>query len=106
MSSLIEGNPWVWVVVRNPGGDEQLLGQHDSENDIFFAPTFLQKETAQDCFLNMAREKGVKYEVQALLFEDLAIQSKKDGFIIFISDGDGKILEKIDPSEWLEGEGE
>ncbi|MCP4689287.1 MAG: hypothetical protein GY859_14635 [Desulfobacterales bacterium] len=102
MSSLIKGNPWVWVVVQNPGGNERLLAQHDPENDISFAPVFLEKETAQDCFLNMAREKGVKYEVQALLFEDLVVQSKEKGLIIFILDPDGKILEKINPFEWKE----
>lgn len=31
MSELIQGNPWVWVVVQDPGGNEQFLGQYDEE---------------------------------------------------------------------------
>ena len=24
MSKLIQGNPWVWIVVQDPGGNEQF----------------------------------------------------------------------------------
>src|SRR5210317_1382909 len=63
---------WVWVVVQNPGDQEQFLGQYDKQEDISFIPTFNSKEDAQQCFMNMARQKGSKYEVQAILYEELA----------------------------------
>ena len=35
MSKLIGKDQWVWVVVQDPGGDEQFLGQYDHRTDIF-----------------------------------------------------------------------
>jgi hypothetical protein len=89
---------WVWVVVQDPGGNEQFVGQHDQQEDISFIPAFHSKEEAQQCFLNMARSKGSKYEVQAILFEELAKDATAGGFFIFLLDENGDVLEKIKPS--------
>ncbi len=88
---------WVWVVVQNLGDQEQFLGQHDKHEDISFIPTFNSKEDAQQCFLNMARQKGSEYEVQAILYEELAKEAAAGGFMIFLLDENGKVLEKIKP---------
>ena len=88
---------WVWVVVQNPGGREQFLGQYDKQADIAFIPTFDSKEDAQQCFLNMARQKGAKYEVQAILYEELAKAAADGGFMIFLLNENGDVLEKIKP---------
>jgi hypothetical protein len=66
VKSSIKGDTWVWVVVQDPGGDEQFLGQLDEEKNISFIPAFYQKEDAQQCFVQMHREKGRKYEIQAI----------------------------------------
>ena len=88
---------WVWVVVQNPGDQEQFLGQYDKQEDISFIPTFNSKEDAQQCFMNMARQKGSKYEVQAILYEELAIEAAAAGFMIFLMNENGEVLEKIKP---------
>ena len=88
---------WVWVVVQNPGGKEQFLGQYDKQADISFIPTFDSKEDAQQCFMNMARPKGSKYEVQAILYEELAKAATAGGFMIFLLNENGDVLEKIKP---------
>ena len=88
---------WVWVVIQDPGGQEQFLGQHDKQENISFIPIFHSKEDAQQCFMNMARQKSSKYEVQAILYEELAKEAAASGFMIFLLNETGEVLEKIKP---------
>jgi hypothetical protein len=88
---------WVWVVVQNPGEKEQFLGQHNQQENISFIPAFPSKEAAQQCFMDMPRQKGHKYEVQAILFEELSKDAAAGGFMIFILNENGEVLEKIKP---------
>ena len=88
---------WVWVVVQDPGGKEQFLGQHDKLENISYIPVFRSKEEAQQCFMNMARQKNFKYEVQAIIFEELAKDAAASGFMIFLLNENGEILERIKP---------
>jgi hypothetical protein len=97
MSTLIEGNPWVWVVVIDPGEHEQFLGQHELDKDVSYIPTFLEKEQALESLKHLAREQGHKYEVQAIQYENLARDAAQNGFMLFILNGKGEILEKISP---------
>jgi hypothetical protein len=97
MSELIEGNPWVWVVVIDPGEHEQFLGQHEPDKDVSYIPTFLEKEEAVESLEHLAREQGHKYEVQAIQYDDLARDAAQNGFMLFILNGRGEILEKIRP---------
>lgn len=85
------------MVIQDPGGQEQFLGQHDEQEDISFIPAFHSKEDAQQCFMNMARQKGSKYEVQAILYEELAKAAAASGFMIFLLNETGEVLEKIKP---------
>ena len=97
MKSKLTPDTWIWIVVQNPGTDEQFLGQHDQDQDISFIPAFFEKEDAQQCLIHMATQKGAKYEVQAILLGDLTKDAAKNGFMIFMLNADGKILEKIRP---------
>ena len=97
MSTLIDGNPWVWVVVLDPGENERFLGQHDKEKDISFIPTFLEKDEALESLNLLAREDSHNYEVQAIQYEALARSAVENGFMLFIVNGAGDILEKIKP---------
>ena len=97
MDTSIKPDTWVWIVVQDPGGNEQFLGQTDKEENLDFIPTFLQKEDAQQCFPQMLKEKGRKYEIQAILFEELASDAAKHEFMIFMLNTDGEIIEKIKP---------
>ena len=98
MTNAQAENQWVWVVVQDPSGNEQFLGQHDKQENISFIPAFHSKEEAQQCFLNLARQKGRKYEVQAILYEELAKDAAANGFMIFLLDENGDVLKKIKPS--------
>jgi hypothetical protein len=93
----IKDDTWIWVVVQDPGGNEQFLGQHDEESAISFIPAFYEKEAAEQCFLQLHRQKGLKYEIQAIFFDELSKNASKNGFLIFILNAEGEILEKIEP---------
>jgi len=97
MSKLIQENPWVWVVVLDPGGNEQFLGQHSKEEDILFIPTFLEKEEALKCLDHLTRDEEKKYEIQAIQYEELAHDAAEQKFMLFILNGAGEVLEKITP---------
>jgi hypothetical protein len=86
----IEG--WTYVIVCDPGPNEHLLGLHDKEQDVDFIPTFQSREAANDCLSTLPREKGKKYEVQAIHIEDLDETAKKNGFLVAMVDGDGNII--------------
>ena len=45
----------------------------------------------------LAREKGRKYEVQAMLYEDLVARIAEQGIMLFVLNGKGEVLEKIRP---------
>jgi hypothetical protein len=94
----LKDTQWVWVVIENSKAGERLLGQMDEDNKIAFIPAFLEKEAAQSCFLKMARQKGVKYEIQAIIYEDLVRYARDHDFLIFFLDDAGNLMEKVDPA--------
>jgi len=97
MDKEIKSDTWIWVVVQNPGADEQFLGQLDEEKNESFIPAFYDKEDAQQCLIQMKTEKANKYEVQAICFDELAKDAAKNNFMIFMLTGDGEIIKKIAP---------
>ena len=99
MSKLVKDDEWVWVVIQDPGGNEHFLGQKDEEKGISFIPTFIEKEEAEQGLKLMAREKGSKYEVHAILFEDLSERASENGLSLFVVNGKGEVLEKILPDQ-------
>jgi hypothetical protein len=97
MNKTIQEDQWVWVVVQDPGGNEQFLGQRDETEGISFIPVWPEKEAALACLDLLARDKGIKYEVQAIQYETLAPKTAEAGFRLFVLDASGKVLEQIDP---------
>jgi len=94
---MVQEDEWVWVVLQDPGENEQFLGQYDEEKKTSFIPAFLKKDEALQCLNQLARESGHKYEVQAIRSWDLAQQAAKAGFMIFVLTGEGEVVEKIEP---------
>jgi hypothetical protein len=82
---------WVYVVVSDPEKDENFLGLYDKEKNINYIPAFESKEAANDCFLSLPREKGRKYEIQAIHIEELTQDAANGGFVVALVDGDGNI---------------
>lgn len=89
-NALAEG--WVYVFVCNPGDDETYLGLYNEKKDVNFIPAFRNKDEANDCYLNLPREKGKKYELQAVHVEELHESASRNGFVVALVDGDGKVI--------------
>jgi len=85
---------WVYVIVGKEGTKESFLGLFDETTKMNFIPSFSTKEDAQDCFLSLPREKGKKYEVQAVHIDELNDHAAQNGFVVAMVDKDGKILKK------------
>ena len=94
MQNMKNEDEWVWVVVQDPGGNEQFVGQLDQQENISFIPAFSDKESAQQGFLNLTRQPGHKYEVQAILREELLKDAEQGGFMVFLLGESGEVLEK------------
>ena len=97
MKKEITATSWVYVLVQNPGGAEQIVGQHDMESEIAFIPMFLDKDSAMQGAVHMVKEKGKKFEIQAIIYEDLATYAAQGGFILFILNSEGQIIDKRAP---------
>ena len=95
MQNMKNEDQWVWVVVQDPGANEQYLGQHDPQEDISYIPVFQDKEAAQQGLLNLTRQPGHKYEVQAILRQELLKDAAAGGFVIFLLNENGDVLEHI-----------
>jgi spore cortex formation protein SpoVR/YcgB (stage V sporulation) len=91
----VEATTWLYVAILKAGPSEQIVGQTDSEHDISFIPAFLDKESAQQAMFHLHLEKKKKYEVQAIIYEDLARHAAENGFLVFILDDEGKVLERL-----------
>lgn len=89
-----EAANWVFVFVCEPGKDESFLGLYNVENDVNFIPAFQSRDDANDCFLTLPREKGKKYELQAVHIEELHDIATKSGFTVALVDSDGKIIQE------------
>jgi len=95
MTNTINNDDWVWVVIQDPGGNEQFLGQQENETGIAFIPMFKEKDDALMCMPLMARDKQIKYEAQAVIFSDLKEQAASSGFRIYLLDNEGRVLDKL-----------
>ncbi len=98
MNKLPAKQDWVYVAVENTAGRESFVGYRDEELKVAYLPAFADKEAAQACFINLPREPGKKYEIQAVLFEELVNDAASNNFLIFMLDGEGRIQHQIDPA--------
>jgi hypothetical protein len=94
----VQATTWLYVAIQKIGNAEQIVGQIDTEHDISYIPAFLSKEAAQQAMFHLHLEKKGKYELQAIIYEDLAQHAMEDGFLIFVLDEDGGVVERL-PAE-------
>jgi hypothetical protein len=92
----MNGN-WLFVIIQNPGTTrEQLLGYTDQDRGGSFVPAFSSKEAAQQCFLIMPKDiMNNKYEIQAIIKEDLLAHTLQEQHNVVLMDDKGRIIEKL-----------
>ena len=93
----IKEDQWLWIIVYGREGNEQMLGQHDSEADVSFIPCFLTKEEAINGLGHLTKDTGTTYTIQAILYEELRRYAKDGGFVVFVLKASGEIIEKLAP---------
>ncbi len=98
MTLDIKADSWVYVLVQNPGRNEHIVGHREPEHQVSFIPTFMDKEAAMQGVINLPKDKGHKYEIQAIIFEDLEKYAAGEDFLIFILDDQGRIIDKRSPT--------
>ena len=96
MNNKISNNSWVYVIIQNPGAFEQLVG---FEDDNKYIPVNKTKEEAEVFLTYIPREPGKKYEIQAIIYEDVINYAANNHFMVYIVNNEGKIIEKIDPKK-------
>ncbi len=94
MTEEQNSDEWLYVFVCDPGPNETFLGLFNEEKAVNFIPAFQSKEEGNDCFLDLPREKGVKYELQAVHIEELHDTAEKAGFVVTIVDSKGKVVKE------------
>lgn len=88
---------WLFVIVQNPGtAREQLLGYIDQDSEDSFVPAFRSKEAAQQCFFIMPKDiMNNKYEIQAIIKEDLLAHTRREQHSVVLMDDKGRIIKKL-----------
>jgi hypothetical protein len=97
MTQSIDAVAWVYVAIQNPGSDETIVGQRDEERDIAYIPVFKDRDAALQGVFHLAKEPGRRLEIQAIIFEDLVRYAQKEGFLLFLVDGQGRVTSKLTP---------
>jgi hypothetical protein len=98
MTKKINADSWVYVLVQDPGSREQIVGQREPENRIAYIPAFMDKEAAMQGVVNLPKDKGHTYEIQAILYDDLERYAAESNFLIFILDDQGRVIDKRTPT--------
>ena len=98
MAVLEKKTEWFYCIIQNPDTkQDQLMGFKDDETNTDFIPIFKTKEEAQQCFLLMPKDvMNQKYDVQAVIKEDILEQAEKTGHKIFIMDEKGSIKQELE----------
>ncbi|MCK5541815.1 MAG: hypothetical protein KAI40_03915 [Desulfobacterales bacterium] len=89
---------WFYCIVENSGTSiDQLMGFKDDETQTEFIPIFKTKEEAQQCFLLMPKDvMNLKYEIQAVIKDDILMRTKETGHKIFLMDDKGQIIKELE----------
>ena len=90
-----EQDTWIWVIVQEPGGNEMFLGQYDTVDKVSFIPAFLERQDALEVLEKLDRDKDKEYEVQAIKHGLLTRYCEEHGFVIFILNSMGEILNRV-----------
>jgi hypothetical protein len=97
MSTTFKDDDWIWLVIQDPEKNPQYLGQHDDQKGVSYIPIFKEKDQALQCMNLLKKDESFKYEPQAVFYGELIDDAKKNGFLVVLIDGEGKIQEWIQP---------
>ena len=75
---------------------KEFIGFKSEKTDKKFLPVFKTKQDAKACFALMPKDlfKG-KYDVHAMIEDDILVTAKEKGYHTFLVDEEGKILKQL-----------
>ncbi|MDL2330021.1 hypothetical protein LJC71_09845 [Desulfosarcina sp. OttesenSCG-928-A07] len=91
----VDPDTWLYVAIQKNVPADKIVGQVDETHNISYIPAFLTKDAAQQAMFHLRLEKQKKYEIQAIICDDLIRHATEGGFVIFVLDEDGKVLEQL-----------
>jgi hypothetical protein len=94
MALSIAPETWVYAVFGRTKDQETLTAFHQQDGSIFI-PILRSREEADLFLTHLPPQPGTRYEVQAILFEDVLRYAREKGCRIYGVSGKGEILEKI-----------
>ncbi len=88
---------WYYVIIQEPGTpSEQFVGFTDDKASEKFLPAFKTQQDAKACFSLMPKDIfNQKYELQAIIEEDLLNLAAEYGHKIYLLDEKGSILNHL-----------
>ncbi len=95
VNNKITDSEWVYVGIQNPGGNEHYVGRFNKELGVSYIPVFQDKETAIACLARLQGKVPIRYEVQAVLVDELVSDAVQNGFAVCIVDIDGRIIKNL-----------
>jgi|WetSurMetagenome_2_1015567.scaffolds.fasta_scaffold206943_2 hypothetical protein len=96
MTISISKQNWVYAVFNNPGEAEKLTG-FQNKNGRTFIPVLKTNNEAEVFLGYIPREPGTRYEVQAIIFEDVLKYARENGSLVYLVSERGEILEEEAP---------
>ena len=88
---------WYYMIVQNPAtSSEELVGFVDDHTGKKFLPAFKTKQDARKCFEMMPKDLfKEKYDILAVIEEDVLSTAEKSGHQVFLLDDTGQILKPL-----------
>ncbi len=97
MDDISISDNWYYVIVQNPEtASEKILGFSDEKTKEKFLPVFKTKQDAKSCFQLLPKDLFTeKYDIHAVIEEDIIDTARKAGHQVFIMDEAGQILKPL-----------
>jgi hypothetical protein len=96
MTISIAKQTWVYAVFSYSGEEDKITGFQD-KNGGTFIPVLKTNKEAEVFVGYIPREPGRRYEVQAIIFEDVLNYARENGGQVYLVSEKGEILEKEAP---------
>jgi hypothetical protein len=85
---------WYYVIIRDPETSaEQFVGFSDEKTQEKFVPAFKTQNEAEACFALMPKDLfNGRYDIQAVIGEDLLNTAQASDHRVYLLDENGKVL--------------
>ena len=97
MENKTKTENWYYVIVQNPDtATEQFVGFSEENTNEKFLPAFKTQQDAEACFALMPRDIfNERYDIHAIIEEDLFLAVVENGYKIFLLDEKGRLLKSL-----------